>query len=124
MLASIFHSLFPKPLSPEEMTEIKEFVDNAITSNHIVVFSKSYCPYCLKAKTLLKNEYGDVPAFVVELDTRKDGSAIQNYLEEMTGQRTVPSIFIHEKHIGGSDDLAALQTSGKLRDLINEAPDS
>ena len=90
----------------------KEFVDNQIQSNKIVVFSKSYCPYCTTAKQTLNEyviifsmSYCDVYGsyfsvrvkakyIVVELDGRSDCSAIQDYLLKLTGERTV-SIVIY-----------------------------
>ncbi|KAF9119613.1 glutaredoxin [Mortierella sp. 14UC] len=95
---------------------IKTKVDAIIAENAIVVFSKSYCPYCIKAKNLL-SQLG-VDAHVLELDNLDDGSAIQAYLAELTGQRTVPNIFISQKHIGGCDDLFRLERSGQLKTLL------
>ncbi|KAI5116333.1 hypothetical protein M0805_002578 [Coniferiporia weirii] len=121
MFASI-RSLFSSApqSSPAGMAEIRAFVDNAIATNRVAVFSKSYCPYCSKAKGLLKSKYGDVPTAVFELDERKDGSAIQDYLQQKTGQRTVPNIFIDTEHIGGSSDLVELQDKGKLATLLHK----
>ncbi|KAK0470094.1 glutaredoxin [Desarmillaria tabescens] len=116
---------------------IKNFVEDTITSHKITVFSKSYCPYCRRAKTLFKDEYPDTDIGVVELDERDDGSDIQEYLRQKTGQGTVPNIFISElaffipirvyvltsstdqQHIGGCDDTMRLQSSGKLAGLIS-----
>ena len=81
-------------------------VEKLILDNFIVVFSKSYCPYCVTAKRLLtslKQEF-----LAVELDQRDDGNDIQTYLHKKTGQRTVPNIFINQKHIGGCSDLQEL----------------
>ncbi len=50
-----------------------------------------------------------------------DGSALQDALEEINGQRTVPNIYIKQKHIGGNSDLQNLHKAGKLQDLLNEA---
>lgn len=55
---------------------------------------------------------------IIELDEDSQGDAIQAYLGEKTGQRTVPNVFISGKHIGGSDDLAKLNSSGELKKLI------
>ena len=78
------------------------------------VFSKSYCPYCQSSKKLLD----DVGAkyFAIELDKVDDGAAIQNALEEISGQRTVPNIYIGGKHIGGNSDLQAKK--GELKSLL------
>ncbi|KAF0396055.1 glutaredoxin 3 [Gigaspora margarita] len=81
--------------------EIKSQVEEAIAKNHIMVFSKSYCPYCNRAKQTLDEL--KVKYQALELDTMEDGPAIQNYLAEKTNQKTVPSIFIGQKHIGGRE---------------------
>ncbi|TYI68589.1 hypothetical protein E1A91_D08G098800v1 [Gossypium mustelinum] len=92
------------------------FVKKTISAHKIVIFSKSYCPYCRKAKSVFK-ELKEVP-FVVELDERDDGWNIQDALSEIVGRRTVPQVFINEKHIGGSDDTVEAYQSGKLAKLL------
>ncbi|KND05072.1 glutaredoxin [Spizellomyces punctatus DAOM BR117] len=109
--------LFNTP-GPEEMSASKELVEKAIKENKVVVFSKSYCPYCKKAKNLLDSL--GVKYELFELDERPDGQAIQEYLKEKTGQRTVPNIFIKGQHIGGCDDLHAAHDSGKLQKLLDQ----
>ncbi|KAG8912535.1 glutaredoxin [Tulasnella sp. 408] len=94
---------------------VKEIVEDAIANHKVVIFSKTYCPYSRKAKELIKTfnlPEGDVE--IIELDIRADGSDIQDYLQEKTGQRTVPNIFIKQEHIGGSSDLIDLNAAGKL----------
>ncbi|KAF9160624.1 hypothetical protein DFQ26_005317 [Actinomortierella ambigua] len=98
------------------MTAVKDRVEQLIADNGVVVFSKSYCPYCVKAKKLLQEL--NVKMTVVELDEDDQGAAIQAYLQEKTGQRTVPNIFIGQEHIGGCDDLFKLKSSGKLDALL------
>ncbi|KAI4344492.1 hypothetical protein L6164_011712 [Bauhinia variegata] len=92
------------------------FIDKTISSNKIVIFSKSYCPYCRRAKAVFK-ELNQVP-YVVELDERDDGSKIQDILNNMIGRRTVPQVFIDGKHLGGSDDTVEAYESGKLARLL------
>ncbi|KAG8919703.1 glutaredoxin, partial [Tulasnella sp. 417] len=88
---------------------VKEVVEDAIANHKVAIFSKTYCPYCRRAKELIKSfDLPEGEVEIVEIDIRDDGSAIQEYLKEKTGQRTVPNIFINKEHIGGSDDLAAL----------------
>ncbi|KAF8506625.1 glutaredoxin [Russula emetica] len=101
------------------MSTPKEFVDKAVAENTVVVFSKSWCPYSKKAKALLKDKYSDAQTAIFELDEREDGAEVQNYLQEKTGQRTVPNVFIKQKHIGGSDTLATLDSEGGIRALLN-----
>lgn len=57
----------------------------------------------------------------IELDHEKDGAAIQAYLLDKTGQRTVPNIFIGGVHLGGNDDLGRAQSSGKLKQLLEQS---
>uniref|UniRef100_A0A2P2IMN0 Glutaredoxin domain-containing protein n=1 Tax=Rhizophora mucronata TaxID=61149 RepID=A0A2P2IMN0_RHIMU len=95
------------------------FVQNTIYSNKIVVFSKSYCPYCRRAKKIL-SELNEKP-FVVELDLRDDGFQIRDDLLDLVGRGTVPQIFVNGQHIGGSDDLKAAVENGKLQKLLDKA---
>ncbi|KAG5530270.1 hypothetical protein RHGRI_030590 [Rhododendron griersonianum] len=83
------------------------FVQNVIYSNRIAIFSKSHCPYSVRAKRIF-NELHE-QAFIVELDLRDDGYKIQDVLLELVGRRTVPQVFVNGKHVGGSDvDLVEL----------------
>ncbi|KAH9858247.1 glutaredoxin [Lenzites betulinus] len=97
----------------------KDLVENTITESKIAIFSKSYCPYCKRAKALLTSKFPDVPTKIYELDEIEDGDAIQQYLQEKTGQRTVPNIFINQKHVGGCDAVVGLDNSGKLASLVS-----
>ncbi|KAJ8566970.1 hypothetical protein K7X08_019178 [Anisodus acutangulus] len=90
-----------------------------VSANPVVVFSKTYCPFCVSVKDLLSKLGASFKA--VELDTEKDGSEIQVALAEWTGQRTVPNVFIGGKHIGGCDSTTALHKEGKLVPLLTEA---
>ncbi|KAK6127077.1 hypothetical protein DH2020_039179 [Rehmannia glutinosa] len=103
-------SVDAKPKSPAA------FVKKTISSHSIVIFSKSYCPYCRRAKSVFK-ELKQVP-YVVELDERDDGARIQDALSEIVGRRTVPQVFINGKHLGGSDDTMEAYESGELEKLL------
>ncbi len=83
-----------------------------------MVFSKSYCPYCQNTKRILGQHKAKFQAY--ELNQESDGDAIQRALLEMTGQRTVPNIFINKKHIGGNSDLENIK-SAELDSLLKEA---
>ncbi|XP_066992462.1 uncharacterized protein [Anabrus simplex] len=92
---------------------VKEF----IASDAVVIFSKSYCPYCKMAKEVfnkIKQKYS-----VMELDTRDDGDDIQDILGEITGARTVPRVFIKGNCVGGGSDVKNLYESGKLESMLN-----
>ncbi|GAA5967680.1 hypothetical protein JCM11641_005733 [Rhodosporidiobolus odoratus] len=95
----------------------KDTVEAKISGGkNVVVFSKSYCPYCNKTKQLLQSLGEDFDSY--ELDQLEDGSEWQAYLGDKTGQRTVPSVFIGQKHIGGNSDLQALHSKGELKKLL------
>ncbi|PFH47585.1 hypothetical protein AMATHDRAFT_67504 [Amanita thiersii Skay4041] len=96
---------------------VKELVDSTIEKHKVVVFSKTTCPFCSRAKATLA-EYKDVDTEILELDEREDGGAIQDYLLKKTGQRTVPNIFINKQHIGGNDSLQAVRSKGQLDNLL------
>ncbi|KAI0715103.1 glutaredoxin [Earliella scabrosa] len=98
---------------------VKDLVENTISENKIAIFSKSYCPYCRRAKALLTSKFPDTQTKILELDEIDDGSAIQDYLQEKTGQRTVPNIFINQKHVGGCDAVVGLDSQGKLAALVS-----
>ncbi|KAJ3158865.1 thioredoxin reductase [Geranomyces michiganensis] len=114
-LANAFKRVFFPP-SAESIMAVKSTVEDAIKNNKVVVFSKSYCPYCIKAKKLLESLQAKFTAF--ELDQMEDGSAIQAYLKEKNGQSTVPNIYINQTHVGGCDDLHAAHRQGKLQKML------
>ena len=82
---------------------LREEVDFYISMARGLIFSKSYCPFCKKAKALF-NEKGVFPV-VFELDQRLNGPSVQAYLLELTGQKTVPSIWLDGGFIGGFTDF-------------------
>ncbi|KAK3413170.1 hypothetical protein EUGRSUZ_I01760 [Eucalyptus grandis] len=97
------------------MPKAKELV----SANPVVVFSKSYCPYCVSVKKLLSQLGVNFKA--LELDQENDGSEIQSALAEWTGQKTVPNVFIGGNHIGGCDATTAMHNQGKLVPLLTQA---
>ncbi|KAJ2359217.1 Glutaredoxin [Coemansia erecta] len=99
-----------------------ELAKKLIASNRVMVFAKSYCPYCHRAESELKKH--NIEFVAVDLDTRKekDGSAIQTSLLELTGQRTVPNVFANGHHIGGCDDTLAALSNGTLAKLLKGDP--
>ena len=95
------------------------FVKSIVKAHDVVIFSKSYCPYCRRAKAVFKELELKKEPYVVELDQREDGWEIQDALSDMVGRRTVPQVFVHGKHLGGSDDTVEAYESGKLAKLLN-----
>lgn len=84
----------------------------------MVIFSKSYCPYCHATKQLFQNTPQAHDVKVVELNVDKHGAVLQRALLQITGQRTVPNVFINAKHVGGNDDVTALHYSQKLQSML------
>ncbi|KAL1986277.1 hypothetical protein VTN96DRAFT_6645 [Rasamsonia emersonii] len=99
------------------MSAAKVKAQNIINENPVVVFSKSYCPYCKATKATLSGLGAQY--YALELDQIDDGPAIQDALEELTSQRSVPNIFINKQHIGGNSDLQARKE--ELPQLLKEA---
>uniref|UniRef100_A0A4W6FHE0 thioredoxin-disulfide reductase (NADPH) n=1 Tax=Lates calcarifer TaxID=8187 RepID=A0A4W6FHE0_LATCA len=98
-------------------SELKSRIQQLIDSNQVVVFSKSYCPYCVKVKDLFTEL--KVECNVVELDLIEDGTSYQDMLLEMTGQKTVPNVFINKTHVGGCDKTMQAHKDGSLQQLLN-----
>lgn len=85
----------------------------------VIVFSKSYCPFSAKAKSILLDKYSIVPApYVVELDHHPLGKRLQAVLGENTGRRTVPNVLVNGKSIGGGDDVGALDENDGLASTL------
>lgn len=99
--------------------ETKQKVEALIKDKPIFIASKSYCPYCTKTKNTVSSITKE--AYILELDEIPDGQEIQDALLEITGQRTVPNIFIAGEHIGGNSDLQALNSAGQLTPKIKAA---
>jgi glutaredoxin 3 len=97
-----------------------EFAKSEIESNDVVVFSKSYCPFCIKTKDLFDSM--GVKYAVHELDKiGDDGPELQMALFKMTGQKSVPNVFVKGQHIGGNDDTQAAAKAGKLQEMLGIA---
>jgi len=110
--------------------EITAAVDKAIASNQVMIFSKTYCPYCSETKTLFQrigsssSTTTSAQVNIMELDRVTNGSAIQQALLEKTGQRTVPNVFINGNHLGGNDDTQAAFYDGTLQSMLSSSSSS
>lgn len=80
----------------------------------IRIYTTPICPYCVRAKSLLKKK----GAPFEEIDVFMDSGARAEMESQSNGRRTVPQIFIGEQHVGGCDDLYALDDAGKLDALL------
>ena len=80
----------------------------------VVMYSTAVCPYCQRAEMLLKQRgVTEIEKIRIDLD-----SAQRDAMMQKTGLRTVPQIYIGERHVGGFDDLAALDRQGALAPLL------
>jgi len=80
----------------------------------VVVYTTNYCPYCIKAKQLLSNK----GVTFQEIDLSNDDAGRIELVNMSGGRKTVPQIFINGQHIGGYDDLYALDTKKELDPLL------
>jgi len=83
--------------------------------SQITVYSGPSCPYCIRAKQLLQKKGVAFDDF----DVKADAAKMAEMMEKSGGKRTIPQIFINGRHIGGCDDLYALDKEGKLDALLN-----
>lgn len=79
------------------------------------IYTTNYCPYCVKAKKLLT----DKGVSFDEIDLTDDMTGREQLVIKAGGRKTVPQIFIGDTHVGGCDDLYALEAAGKLDPLLN-----
>lgn len=80
---------------------------------NVVMYTSAYCPYCMNAERLLANKGVTVKKIRVDLEPEQ-----RSIMMEKTGRRTVPQIYIDDRHIGGFDDLRALDLAGGLDPLL------
>ena len=81
----------------------------------VTVYTRPLCPYCVRALSLLKEKGVEVEEISAAFDKPKR----EEMLARSNGKTTYPQIFIGDTHVGGSDDLAALERAGKLDQLLN-----
>ena len=86
----------------------------------ILLYTTPFCGYCRAAKTLLANKGLEFE----EIDVAFDAGKRAEMIERAFGLRTVPQIFIHGRHVGGYDELVALESDGKLDAVLANAPEA
>lgn len=79
----------------------------------IRIYSTRVCGYCTRAKQLLQRKGAEYTEFLIDAEPER-----RREMEELSGRRTVPQIFIGERHIGGFDELYALDRSGELNAIL------
>lgn len=83
----------------------------------VLMYTTAVCPYCIRAKQLLKSRgVSEIEEVRIDLDPQRRDEMMQK-----TQRRTVPQIFIGETHVGGCDDLIAIDRAGKLMSLLESA---
>jgi glutaredoxin 3 len=82
----------------------------------VVIYSSSSCPYCIMAKELLESKGIDYKELRIDINPELAAEVVK----KSGGQRTVPQIFINDYHVGGYDDLSALDNKGELDVLLSE----
>ncbi len=82
----------------------------------IIIYSSNACPYCVKAKNLFESKGVEYQ----ELRVDKDPALVEESIRKSGGMRTVPQIFIDDYHVGGCDELYALEKDNKLDPLLKD----
>ncbi|STX52264.1 grxC glutaredoxin 3 [Legionella busanensis] len=82
---------------------------------NVIMYSTSYCPYCMRAKQLLDSKGVSYQEIRVDEEPEK-----REEMMAKSGRRTVPQIFINDQSIGGCDDLYALESKGQLDQLLKD----
>jgi len=85
--------------------------------SQVTIYTKPYCPYCVRALDLLERKGVDY----TEIEAGFDPEKRQEMMRRAGGRATFPQIFIGDRHIGGCDDMVALERAGKLDPLLQAA---
>lgn len=80
----------------------------------VTIYTKSWCPYCRAAKDLLQKK----GVAFTEIDIERQADGRQEMIQKSGGRSTVPQVFIAGQHVGGSDDLRALDSAGRLDAML------
>lgn len=114
------HGYGIRSMSASAGSQIEFAIRTKISENPLIIYSKTRCSYCRDVKALF-NRLGVTPV-VIELDELGPAQLqLKNALKRLTGQSTVPNIFIGGKHIGGCSDTMALHKKGELIPLLSAA---
>ncbi len=84
-----------------------------MTSPAVVMYSSRFCPFCIRAKALLESKQVSIELIDVDQDL-----SLRQQMMQKSGRRTVPQIWIGDIHVGGCDELVALERSGELDPLL------
>jgi glutaredoxin 3 len=101
------------------MSDMETFVKDTVASKPVVVWTRGWCPYCTKVKTLFKEL--SIDFLEIDLETRDNGNAVHEALKKITKQSSVPSVWINGKFVGGNDDTQRARKNGDLKKLLDNA---
>ena len=87
-------------------------IEANVAANKVMIYSKSYCPFCVQAKDLLTQKGVEFKS--IELDQVGGADNVQNAIQAKWGQRTVPAIWVNGEFIGGCSELKAANANGSL----------
>jgi glutaredoxin 3 len=115
MLCGIRHHVAAKklPLTETSFSPTYEQSMELPGSPHVLIYLTPWCPYCNRALALLRRKGVDFAA--IDVSGKPD---VRDWLTELSGQHTVPQIFIDRRSVGGCDELHALDRQGKLDALL------
>lgn len=91
-------------------------IESMASKNEVVMFSWIHCPFCVRAKEILKPIAKDMKVY--ECDEMSNGEDLRNQIYKTYQHETVPAIFIRGKFVGGCDDLQKLKSSGELAKML------
>ncbi|ANY84408.1 glutaredoxin 3 (plasmid) [Microvirga ossetica] len=119
VIEHVFYPVFPPNKSAGEVLDwLRDQPspgDASPLGSGVTIFTTTECPYCKAAKALLSERGIDF----TEIDVGKDADAAKSMVLRSGGRQTVPQIFFGQRHVGGADDLAALDRSGELSKLVS-----
>ena len=122
-------ALVKKMAGDYDSDKVKARITGLINDNPVLMLSFTTCPYCIKAKEILKNDqYKDLKMTVLELDLDDEGKAIRAELGDFIGRTSVPAVWVSGVFIGGCNDgpeafggVAKLHEQNKLYSMFQEA---
>ncbi|WP_372784114.1 glutaredoxin 3 [Phenylobacterium sp.] len=85
--------------------------------SHVTIYTRPYCPYCVRALDLLEKKGVDF----TEIEAGFDPEKRQEMMQRANGRATFPQIFVGDRHIGGCDEMMALERAGQLDPLLQAA---
>jgi glutaredoxin 3 len=98
--------------------ELSQQIDHLNTTNEVVIYSKTYCPYSQATKELFQSNFPSAQVKVIELDRDPNGAMIQQLLLAKNGVRTVPNVYVRNQHIGGNDKVQHAYRKGSLAQML------